>query len=129
MFEKATRNKLRFVTIKGVLSVEDLWDLPLTSSTGKANLDDIAKALDAECKKSGATSFVTKAQKVDDDAKLAFDIVLHIINVRVAENEARSLMDANRAKKQKIMEIIDRKQDQALESASIDDLRAMVDSL
>jgi hypothetical protein len=38
LFQKATRAKLRFETPKGLLSVEDLWDLPLTSAINKANL-------------------------------------------------------------------------------------------
>ena len=32
-FEQAVRLKLRFNSPKGLLSVEDLWDLPLTSNS------------------------------------------------------------------------------------------------
>jgi hypothetical protein len=36
IFEQATRAKIRFSTPVGMLSVEDLWDLPLTSTQGQA---------------------------------------------------------------------------------------------
>ena len=43
IFEQAARQKIRFESVLGLLCVEDLWDLPLTSLNSKrANLDDIA---------------------------------------------------------------------------------------
>lgn len=43
LFETATRNKMRF-PFRGMISVEDLWDLSLT------NLDSVFKTLNAEAK-------------------------------------------------------------------------------
>lgn len=129
MFEKASRLKIRFDSPKGALSVEDLWDLPLTSNTGKANLDDIAKVLHAELKRDDGVSFVTKTNPAKVIPQLKFDIVLHIIEVRVAENDAAAARQANREKKQKLMELIERKQDAALEGKSIEELRALMESL
>ena len=40
LFAKATRDKVKFVTVKGEISIEDLWDLPLTSEKG-FDLDSI----------------------------------------------------------------------------------------
>lgn len=50
IFEQTSRLKLRFDTTKGMLTAEDLWDLPLTSDAGKANLDDVAQSLHRELK-------------------------------------------------------------------------------
>lgn len=128
MFEKATRLKLRFDTAKGQLCVEDLWDLPLTSTRHSANLDDLARTLH-EATKNESVSFVTKTEPVNEVQKLRFDIVIHIINTRLAENEAAANARANREKKQQIMALIDQKQNEALGALSVEDLRKMVESL
>ena len=129
IFEQATRAKLRFSTPVGMLSVEDLWDLPLTSTTKRANLDDVAKMLDNQIKNTASVSFVNDVSEVNTQTKLAFDVVLHIIKVRLAEQAAAKTAADARAKKQKIMAIIEQKQDESLSAASIDDLQSMLASL
>jgi hypothetical protein len=49
MFEQASRLKLRFETIRGEFTVEQLWSLPLSSqSESTVTLDMIAIDLDAK---------------------------------------------------------------------------------
>ncbi len=127
IFEQGTRAKLRFTTPNGMLGIEDLWDLPLTSR--RANLDDIARYLDAELKSSASVSFVKEGSETNAATKLAFDIVLHIINVKLAEQKAASLAADNREKKQRIMAIIEQKQAEALSASSIEDLQQMLNTL
>ncbi len=129
MFEKASRRKLRFPSPKGLLSVEDLWDLPLTSNTGKANLDDIAKTLFAAMKET-EISFVAPAKtESDSDSKLAFEIVKRVIDVRLAENAAAAVAADNRKRKQLILDIIAQKQNEQLLGSSLEDLQKLADSL
>ena len=128
MFEKASRLKIRFPSPKGLLSVEDLWDLPLTSNTGKANLDDIARTLHRELKDEDV-SFVTPAAGKDEATQLAFDVVRHVIEVRVAENRAEITARENREKKQRILALIAQKENEALAGQSLDDLKKLAESL
>ena len=129
IFEQATRAKIRFSTPVGMLSVEDLWDLPLTSTAKRANLDDVARLLDADLKSTTSISFVSDVSEVNAQTKLAFDVALHIINVKIAGQKAAQEAVAIREKKQKIMAIIEQKQDESLSAASIDDLQSMLASL
>lgn len=130
MFEQATRQKYRFSTPQGELTVEDLWDLPLTSRSNRANLDDIAKALNKQLKAQGEEeSFVVKEKEADESVKTMFEIVKHIIGVKLEENEKEKKAVETKAKKQKLMEIIARKQDKALEDTSVEDLLKMVEGL
>ena len=129
IFEQATRAKLRFTTPNGMIGIEDLWDLPLTSTGRRANLDDIARVLDTELKSSASVSFVNEVSKTSTTARLAFDVVLHIINVKIGEQKAAQLAADNREKKQRIMAIIERKQSEALSAASIEDLQQMLNAL
>lgn len=128
MFEQASRKKLRFETPLGHLATEDLWDLPLTGRG--PNLDKIALDLARRLREEGVEeSFVTKTKKTNETLQLAFDVVKHVIDVRLAENEqARAKADAA-AKKERILEIIARKQDAALEGSSMEELQKMVEAL
>lgn len=132
IFEQASRLKLRFQTnTNGSLSVDDLWDLPLTSRSSRVNLDDIARGLNRLIKQEGDdVSFVEPASnKQKDDIHLRFEIVKYIINVRVAERRAATEKEERAAKKQQLLEILSRKENAELEGKSVDELRAMVNAL
>lgn len=129
MFEKSARLKVRFDTPQGQLAVEDLFDLPLTSGTARANLDDIARKLSKQVKESETESFVIRPAKVNEVTLLKFDVVKHIIEVRLAENEAAALARSNKEKKQQLLSLIAQKENEALAGQSIDDLRKMVEAL
>jgi hypothetical protein len=128
MFEQASRLKLRFESQKGLLALEDLWDLPLTSAKG-ANLNDIAKGLNRELKNSDEEDFVNRAVNTNSVAKLKFEIVKHVIGVRLTENEAAKQAADHREKKQRLLELIAKKQDESLAARSVEELQAMVADL
>ena len=70
------------------------------------------------------------ASKVTDDVnQLKFDIVKHVIDARLVENSAALLARDNKEKKQRILEIIERKEGDALLGASLEDLQKMAASL
>lgn len=131
MFEQATRQKLRFDTPRGQISVEDLWDLPLTSGAGKPNLDDIAKAAHRELRSSAETeSFVTPASTAGSELlQLKFDVVKHVIDVRVAERNAAAEAAKRRETKQRILEIVAMKEDESLRGKSLEELKAMAEAM
>lgn len=122
IFEYATRNKIRF-SFRGLISVEDLWDLSLT------NLDSIYKELNKQSKQSEEESLLNIKTQEDELLNVQIDIVKHIVSVKLAEKEAREKASAKKAQKQKIMSIIAAKQDEALQNSSIDDLKKMLDEL
>ena len=129
MFDKAFRQKLRFESSMGQLSVEDLWDLPLTARSGKANLDDIAKELHHQLKNGDDISFVIQSKKSDETIQLKFDIVKHIIDVRLAEQSAAETLRSNKEKKQQLLAIIAQKENEGLMNTSLDELKKMAESL
>lgn len=129
IFEQATRMRIRFETSVGHISVEDLWSLPLTNQHSKANLDEIAIGLDRALKDAGTTSFVKPSTTSNARLQLSFDIVKHIIDVKVAERDAAETRQANADKKQRLLSILESKELEALSSKSVDELRAEINAL
>lgn len=127
MFEKATRQKLRFDTQRGLVTVEDLWDLPLT---GNVSLNQIAIDLNRELKEAvETTSFVTPAEPADTELQLKFEIVKHVIATRIKERDEAKNSRATEAQRQKILEIIAQKKDAELQNLPIEKLTEMAGAL
>lgn len=122
MFEIATRNKMRF-PFKGMISVEDLWDLNVR------DLDNVFKTLNAQVKKSQEESLLATKSKEDEALSIQIEIVKHIVNIKLTETEVARQSKESKAQAQKIMEIINAKQDEDLHNKSIDELKAMLNEL
>lgn len=122
MFEKATRMKLRWKASNGTLTVEDLWDLKLEP------LDKIAKDLRKELKESEEESFIKPSRKTAayTETLLKFEVVKHIITVKLEEAEVAALAKEKREKRARIMEIIKQKEDQELSGKGLDELRKLL---
>lgn len=130
LFEKATKTKLRWSSPNGDLSVEELWELPLsTTKPNRANLNDVAKAASRQLKAEGEEDFVNPRVSANDTLELKLEIVKYIIGVKQAENAAVAQEAAKKEQKAKILDIISRKQDAALEGKPLDELLAMVGAL
>lgn len=125
LFVKAAKNKVRFDTTRGQVTVEDLFDMPLEGSKG-FNLDEVAKGLAAKLKESEVTSFVKKEVKGDSLLQLQFDIVKFVIDYRLAARDRVEKAAATRSRNDKIRNLIQQKKDQALLDASIEDLEGML---
>ena len=123
MFKEASRLKLRFSTPIGLLSVEDLWDLPLESKT-KVNLDSIAILLNREIKDTKEESFISKS-KVNPVTELKLEIVKAIIEIKLKEASDKLQAKIKAEQRNKIDAIISKKEDESLESLSLEELKAL----
>jgi len=128
MFDLATRQKLRFTTTKGDISVEDLWDLPRNNEKG-LSLKSIARTLLVQLKDINAIDeFADDKDEIENEEttilKLKLDIVKFILKVKLDEFENKKNQNQIKAENQRILELIGKKQDQELESLSIDELKA-----
>lgn len=122
LFEIATRNKMRF-TFRGMISVEDLWDLSLT------NLDSVFKTLNAEAKKSEEESLLETKSKENEELSNKIEIVKYIVNIKLEEKKTRENARKNAEMKQRLLEIKAKRQDAALENMSDEDLDKMLAEL
>ena len=115
LFEVATRNNYQF-PFRGLINVIDLWDLPLT------NLDSVFKVLNAEVKKSEEESLLNTKSKEDEELSNKIEIVKYIVGVKLAEKEAKEDEKKNREMKQRLLAIKAKRQNEALENLSDEDL-------
>ena len=122
LFEIALREKYRY-SFKGQITTEDLWDLSVE------NLDTIFKGLNEELDKSSRESLLAKKSKDDQVLQNKIEIIRYIVSCKLDEIEKRKKAAENKVRKQHILEIINKKQDESLQNKSLDELLAMLDEL
>ena len=129
IFEKATQEKFRYPSTKGLLTTEQLWELPLTAKSG-FSLDDVAKAVNAELKAIATESFVaTETNPVKATLETKLEVVKHVIAIRLAEDQAAKAAAAKKLEKEKLLAVLGRKQDAVLENLTEAELLARINNL
>lgn len=130
IFEIASRRKYRFPSAIGELTVEQLWDLPLTDPKRGATLDNVAKAVNSDLKSVSDESFViTTPNRRKGELENMLEIVKHVIAVKIDERK-RADDAADRAdKRRKLIEALANKQDDAIRNLSEDEIRAKLAEL
>ena len=126
LFEQLTRTKARFATARGMISTEDLWDLPLTSVNG-VSLDGIAKDLHETLGES--TFSLTKSTKKDEETELKFEAVKYIFAVKTEEAKDARKATANKAEKAKLVDALAIKEGEELAGKSTKELKRAIKAL
>ena len=127
LFEQASRKRLRFDSDRGLMTVEDLWTIPLQSKNG-FSLDAIAIELSKKVSEQ-EVSFVSKRSPAHEDDLLRFEIVKYIIESRLAEAEAKKVAGERKAELETLQALLAKKKMENLEQMSVEEIEAKLASL
>ena len=129
MFERASKAAIRFSSIKGEITVEQLWNLPLMSRDN-FDLNTVAKTVNTQLKSISEESFVNVvANPAQSELELKLEIVKYIIADVIAEKTARADKIAKATERQKLLSVLEQKEDSALSNLSVDELRKKIQEL
>ena len=123
IFERASKQKLRFGTGRGLLSVEEVWELSLTA------LDALARRVNKELKETDDESFIDAKTTVNTELNLKMDILKHIIKHKLELKEAASSRAEKKARLTQLKTIYQNKANEELEGLSKEDLAKQIAEL
>lgn len=117
-FVKGTRDKVRFRTTKGNLTIEDAWDL------SPEDIDPILVKIDEEVKSSATKSFIKVPTAANAEAKLKFEILKFILDVKLAEKEKAQKAKEKRVEKERLTEQLAKIQNKKLDGLTEEEVTA-----
>ncbi len=121
VFVTATREKFRFKVANGMVTVEDLWSLPLPQ------LDNVARGLRRELRDI-EDSFI-ESRKKDTQLEMKFEVVKFIIDTKLAEREAATEAKNRIAQRKVLQEALEKKQNEAISNMSEEDIKKALAAL
>lgn len=121
-FKEASRLKLRFSTVRGTLSTEQLWDLDVSE------LDSLVVALNDACESiANRKSFRKSAVSVKSvKTQLAFDVALEILQTKEAEEIAAAQAQEIKAHNQAILQRMAANNEKELDKLSNEELAKLL---
>jgi len=129
IFEYATRNKLRFRSLRGMLDIEQLWDVPLRSRDG-FDLNAIAKGASKALKEISEDNFVETSKTTEHTrSEMSLEAVKYVIDVKLAEEETAKTRAAKKQEKEKLLSFLAEKQDGKLSELSVEELQKRIAAL
>lgn len=119
LFEMASQMKFRY-PYKGLITTEDLWDLT------PAQLDTVYRNLSKELKDIDEDSLIS-TRSADEGAKAnelknKIEVVKYIFNGKMQTIEFNRMAAENAQKKQRLLDALAAKQENALQNMSEEDL-------
>lgn len=122
-YKKASRLALRVQTNKGLLSVEQLWQLKESdlASAIKLVYEEIG-----ETKVEGLDFLSDNYKKVNSEAELKFDILKDIYETKTKERKEAILTQEEQKKKDVIARILEEKKMDDLKSMTIEQLEKLL---
>lgn len=127
-FIEAVKYGITFATSRGPRTISEMWTLPLLGNNGY-NLDTISREMLAELHKSQEQSLVVETTKENRELKLKLDILKFIIDDKKTERNAKRLEIEKAEKRRELQEAIAKKQKEAVQEKSLEDLQAELASL
>lgn len=124
MFKEASKLKLRFNTVRGLVSIEDLWEMPLISKNN-FNLNEVAKSIYLELKQDIEIDFVGAISTENKLESLKLDIVKEIIKDKKEELQAKEQSMINKAHNENIDKLIADKKAEKMRDMTIEELEAL----
>ena len=122
IFKYAAKKQLRF-PYKGLISVEDLFNLGLTE------LDSVYKVLKKQQKSSSEESLISDKTPQDTELEIKLAIVKEIFDDKKIAMDKTKKAAEKKVQAQKILEIMNKKQDEALQNMSQEELQAQLNAL
>jgi hypothetical protein len=129
LFIRASREAFRFQSVRGELTTEQLWELPLQHKSG-FDLDSVAKTVNNDLKTMAEGSFVnTNKNPAIDRQEAKLEVVKYVISVKLLEAEQAKLKAEAAVKRQKLLDILGKKQDAELENLTPEQIQAQLAAL
>ena len=129
IFKQATKLKLRFSSVRGDLTIEDLWDLPLTSKSN-LSLDGVGKPIQKALRESDEDSLVdvpTTSKNELNSLRLA--IIKEIISVKQEENLINQNQAAIESQKALLKQALASKKVDEINSLSVEEIEKRLASM
>lgn len=122
MIEQALKRHIRFSSVKGLLTTEQLYDLSVET------LDGMAVEAHKELEAAPRVSFIS-SKKTNDELQLKFDVIKHILDQKL---EVRNKKEADKKRAEELHELqvaLAEKKREGVKALSVEELEARIAKL